>query len=359
MIRVLVVDDSAFMRKLLTDLFERESDFQVADTARNGQDAVEKVKLLKPDLVTMDVEMPVLDGLQALEVIMRDCPVPVVMISSLTKKGADTTVKALALGAVDFVAKAGGAISSITAIQEDILRVCRSAAKANLKPLISRGVSSEVVTSAVPIIRPAMSRPASMGLGTGGAQRIVAIGTSTGGPKALQEVLTRLPGNLPCGVVVVQHMPPGFTKSLAERLNTLSALTVKEAEHQDEIKPGHAYIAPGDYHMAVGRDSSGRAIIKLSQEPPVGGHRPAVDPMFASVAITFGRNTVAVLMTGMGQDGARGMEAIKAQQGWNIAEDQSTAVVYGMPKAAVDRGVVDRVVPLTSIPAEIVRAVTQ
>lgn len=359
MIRVLVVDDSAFMRKLLTDLFEREPDFQIVDTARNGQDAVEKVKQLKPDLVTMDVEMPILDGLQALEVIMRDCPVPVVMISSLTKKGADTTVKALALGAVDFVAKVGGAISSIAAIQDDILRVCRSAAKANIKPLIARGISSEVPMPPT-TMRPVLARPvASSGVQTGGSQRIVAIGTSTGGPKALQEVLTRLPGNLPCGVVVVQHMPPGFTKSLAERLNTLSALAVKEAEHQDEIKPGHVYIAPGDYHMAVGRDSSGRAIIKLSQEPPVGGHRPAVDPMFASVAVTFGHNTVAVLMTGMGQDGAKGMEAIKAQKGWNIAEDQSTAVVYGMPKAAVDRGVVDRVVPLTSIPAEIVRAVTQ
>ena len=352
MTRVLVVDDSAFMRKLLTDLFDQAPDFQVIETARNGQDALEKIKQLKPDLVTMDVEMPVLDGLKALEIIMRETPVPVVMISSLTKKGADTTVKALALGAVDFVAKAGGAISSIATIQEDILRVCRGAAKANLKPLFGRAEAAAPVPP-----RPLTLRPASDG--AMGTQRLVAIGTSTGGPKALQEVLTRLPGNLPCGVVVVQHMPPGFTKSLSERLNTLSELTVKEAEHQDEIKPGHVYIAPGDYHMSVVRDTAGRAIIRLSQDPPIGGHRPAVDPMFASVADSFGRNTVAVLMTGMGQDGAKGMEAIKARQGWNIAEDQSTAVVYGMPKAAVDRGVVDRVVPLTSIPAEIIRAVLQ
>lgn len=353
MIRVLVVDDSAFMRKLLTDLFSETDDFQVLDTARNGQDAVEKVKQYKPDLVTMDVEMPILDGLQALEVIMRESPVPVVMVSSLTKKGADTTVKALALGAVDFVAKAGGAISSIATIQDDILRVCRGAVNANIKPLASIGSAnmlSHIASRPMPL--------KNIG-GAAGAQKLVAIGTSTGGPKALQEVITRLPGNLPCGIVVVQHMPPGFTKSLSERLNTLSELVVKEAEQQDEIKPGHVYIAPGDYHMAVGRDAAGHAFIKLSQDPPVGGHRPAVDPMFASVAAAFGRNTVAVLMTGMGQDGAKGMEIIKKQQGWNIAEDQSTAVVYGMPKAAVDRGVVDRVVPLTSIPNEIVRAVTQ
>ena len=354
MIRVLVADDSAFMRKLLTDLFLAAPDFEVVDTARNGQDAIEKVKQYKPDLVTMDVEMPILNGLQALEAIMRESPVPVVMISSLTKEGADTTVKALALGAVDFVAKAGGAISSITSIQDDILRVCRDAVKANIKTLTAGGSAN--MLSHINTSRP---MPLKNTGGTPGAQKLVAIGTSTGGPKALQEVITRLPGNLPCGIVVVQHMPPGFTKSLSERLNSLSELVVKEAEQQDEIKPGHVYIAPGDYHMAVGRDAAGHAFIKLSQGPPVGGHRPAVDPMFASVAAAFGRNTVAVLMTGMGQDGAKGMEIIKKQQGWNIAEDQSTAVVYGMPKAAVDLGVVDRVVPLTSIPNEIVRAVTQ
>lgn len=352
MIRVLVVDDSAFMRKLLTDLFAQTPDFQVLDTARNGQDALEKVKRFKPDLVTMDVEMPVMDGLQALEAIMREAPVPVVMISSLTKQGADETVRALALGAVDFVAKAGGAISSIATIQEDILHVCRAAAKANLKPLLKIALPVARVTPPQP------TGPRLMGIGTG-AQKIVAIGTSTGGPKALQEVITRLPGNLPCGVVVVQHMPPGFTRSLSERLNSLSALTVKEAADHDEIKPGHVYVAPGDYHMAVVRDAAGKAIIRLNQEPPVGGHRPAVDPMFVSVAESFGRHTVAVLMTGMGQDGAKGMEAIKARQGWNIAEDQSTAIVYGMPKAAVERGVVDKAVPLTSIPDEIIRAVTQ
>ncbi len=350
MTRVLVVDDSAFMRKLLTDLFEQSPDFQVLDTARNGQDALEKVKRLKPDLVTMDVEMPVMDGLRALEAIMRESPVPVVMISSLTKKGADETVRALALGAVDFVAKAGGAISSIATIQDDILRVCRAAAKVNLKHL------SKPVLPAVRATAPVVRRIAGAG---NGAQRIVAIGTSTGGPKALQEVITKLPADLPCGVVVVQHMPPGFTRSLSERLNSLSELTVKEAADQDEIKAGHVYIAPGDYHMAVVRDAAGKAIIRLNQALPVGGHRPAVDPMFVSVAEAFGRNAVAVLMTGMGQDGAKGMEAIKARQGWNIAEDQSTAIVYGMPKAAVERGVVDKAVPLTLIPDEIIRAVTQ
>ena len=349
MIKVLIVDDSVFMRKLLTDLFEAEPDFKVLDTARNGQDAIEKVKKLKPDLVTLDVEMPVMDGLKALEVIMKEAPLPVVMVSSLTQAGAEATMQALELGAFDFVAKTAGPISNVNMIHREILLKCRSAVKANVAQLTKRWVSSPAL--------PTVKSFAAM-TGVAGNERVIAIGTSTGGPRALQEVVTKLPGNLPCGVVIVQHMPPGFTKSLSERLNSLSALAVKEAEHNDIVRPGMVFIAPGDYHMLIEREG-GKAVLKLNQSGPIGGHRPAVDPMMESVAKTFGSRAIGVILTGMGHDGAKGIKAIKQQQGHTIAEDQSTAVVFGMPKSAIELGVVDRVAPITSIANEIIKAVQQ
>ncbi|MCE5284767.1 MAG: chemotaxis response regulator protein-glutamate methylesterase [Pelosinus sp.] len=355
MIRVLIVEDSAFMRKLLTDLFAAEPDFTVIDTARNGKDALDKVRHLKPDVVTMDVEMPVMDGITALETIMREFPTPVVMVSSLTQAGADATIKALALGAVDFIAKAAGPFSSTNGIQNQILTKCRMAVKANVKQLVKRQPPATVQPSSTKQV-PLMSKPALRAGLTG--EQIVAIGTSTGGPRALQEIITKLPGDLPCGIVIVQHMPPGFTKSLAERLNSLSSLQVKEAEHNDVIRPGLVLIAPGDYHMTIEREG-GRRVIKLNQNQPIGGHRPAVNPMFESVAKEYGRNTVGVILTGMGQDGATGMLSIKKQCGYTIAEDQSTAVVFGMPKVAIELGAIDKVAPLTAIAAEIVKAVSK
>lgn len=348
MIRLLVVDDSVFMRKLLSDLFAGEADFTVIDTARNGKEAVDKVKKLKPDLVTMDVEMPIMDGLKALELVMKECPTPVVMISSLTQAGAVATLQALELGAVDFIAKTAGPISSVSGIKNEILNKCRAAARANVLQL-----TKARATSTVSLLQKTHSTP--MGLQD---ERIVAIGTSTGGPRALQEVITKLPGNIPCGVLVVQHMPPGFTKSLADRLNSLSSVTVKEAEHNDVIRPGLVLIAPGDYHMLIEREG-GKAVVKLNQNPPIGGHRPAVDPMMESVARVFGSKTIGVILTGMGHDGAKGIQAIKHQNGQTIAEDQSTAVVYGMPKSAIEMGVVDKTAPITGIAAEILRALSK
>ncbi|MDF2873746.1 MAG: cheB 2, partial [Sporomusa sp.] len=233
MIKVLVVDDSVFMRKLLSDLFASETDFTVLDTARNGKDAIDKVKRLKPDLITMDVEMPVMDGITALEVVMKECPTPVVMISSLTQAGAEATLRALELGAVEFVAKTAGPISNISGIRAEILSKCRAAVKANVAQL----------TKIQPVNL--LNSPFKMAATTGlvADERIVAIGTSTGGPRALQEIITKLPGNIPCSVVIVQHMPPGFTKSLAERLNSLSSVTVKEAEQNDVLRPGLVLIA--------------------------------------------------------------------------------------------------------------------
>ena len=405
MIQILIADDSAFMRKVLTDLFKAQPDFEVVGTAINGRDAVEKVKKYHPDLLTLDVQMPVMDGLNALAVIMEIAPMPVVMLSSLTKEGTDETIRALSLGAVDFISKAGGSISRIDTIEEDIRAKCRAAAKANVKRSMKGARAAELAErerrakekaepprmhhvelparhnpfgtkpateekkprnpfghhenpllqkrkpTLTPHAQPAPNVKAS-GAGSG---KLVAIGTSTGGPQALQSVITRLPGDLPCGVVVVQHMPPGFTKSLANRLDSLSKVSVKEAEDGDVIEPGHVYIAPGNYHMRVASEGSKRKIV-LSQDPPVGNHRPAVNVLYDSVA-PVGKNLVAVIMTGMGCDGTEGMKKIKAQGGYSIAQDESTSVVYGMPKSVVDAGLADEVRPVTDIARAIVAAV--
>jgi len=345
MIQILIVDDSAFMRKLLSDLFSSEPDFMVIDTARNGQDAVDKVKRLKPDLITMDVEMPIMDGITALEIIMKNTPTPVVMISSLTRDGAEATMCALELGAVDFVAKSVGIISSISGIGHEIVAKARVAVGAKVPKFFGKTVKM-----------PSINNPLFQRTIVASDEQIVAIGTSTGGPRALQEIIPKLPGNLPCGVVIVQHMPPGFTKSLSERLNSLSTLTVKEAEHNDVIRPGLVLIAPGDYHMTIEREGN-KKVVKLNQSNPISGHRPAVDPMMESVARAYGQRAVGVILTGMGHDGAKGVQAIKQQLGYTIAEDQSTAVVFGMSKSAIELGVVDKVAPLSAIAAEIVKAI--
>lgn len=402
MIRVLIADDSAFMRKVLADLFQKQPDFDVVGTAMNGKDAVSKVKQLQPDLVTMDVNMPVMDGINALAIIMESSPVPVVMLSSLTQKGTDATIRALSLGAVDFISKAGGSISRIDDIAEEILTKCRNAAKAHVHrtvavtkprpavapaqtiPIMKRGELPhrqgmklpQMTAGAVPAapaagigsrrhnpllqsrtsVPPSIGRPTPIATGgSGSSKKLVVIGTSTGGPQALQNVITRLPGNLPCGVVVVQHMPAGFTKALADRLNSISQVTVKEAEDEESIRAGHVYIAPGDFHLRV-RDDGGIRKIKLSQEARVGNHRPAVNVMYDSVA-SIGQNLVAVIMTGMGADGCEGMKKIKASGGYSIAQDESTCVVYGMPKAVVDAGLADEIRPVQDIAQAIVEAV--
>lgn len=401
MIKILIADDSAFMRKVLSDLFAAQPDFEVVGTAINGRDAIEKVKQYDPDLLTMDVQMPVMDGLNALAVIMEIHPMPVVMLSSLTKEGTDETIRALSLGAVDFISKAGGSISRIDTIEADILAKCRAAAKTNVRSAVAGARAAERAEkerekkkTASPVMRhidlprhtahetpkgpspfaagkwenpllrsrskvftPHSTSPAEVAPPTagGGGGKLVAIGTSTGGPQALQSVITRLPKDLPCGVVVVQHMPPGFTKSLAQRLDSLSAVHVKEAEDGDIIRSGCVYIAPGNYHMRVSGSGGARKIV-LGQDPPVGNHRPAVNVLFDSVA-PIGRRLVAVIMTGMGSDGTEGMKKIKAEGGYSIAQDESTSVVYGMPKSVVDAGLADEIRPVTDIARAIIAAV--
>lgn len=302
MIRVLIADDSAFMRKVLSDLFNKQNDFEVAGTAINGKDAIEKVKKLKPDLLTLDVQMPVMDGLEALAIIMDECPLPVVMVSSMTQRGTDATIRALSLGAIDFVSKVGGPISKIDPIEKELIEKCREAATAHASKVRTSAADSRPLIytpkitppepptmrkiefkrrntgyvfgqkptiTKIPVAPPVTAKPApTLTSNTSSNKKLVAIGTSTGGPQALQTVITRLPGNLPCGVVVVQHMPAGFTRSLADRLNSISEISVKEAEHDEIIKDGQVYIAPGNFHMRVVPALGGARKIALSQDRP-------------------------------------------------------------------------------------------
>ncbi len=328
------------MRRVISDILNAAPGIAVVGTARDGEEALQKVAALRPDVVTLDVEMPVRDGLSTLEEIMKSHPVPVVMLSSMTQAGAEVTVKALQKGAVDFVAKPSGPVSlDLEAVKEELVAKVRVAARAR---------SPRPLPECLPPPRP-QARPPGEPPG-----KLVLIGTSTGGPRALAEVMTRLPGDLPAAVLVVQHMPAGFTRSLAERLDQLSALRVKEAEDGEEAVSGTVYIAPGDSHLLVERGARGPRL-RLSKEAPRGGHRPSVDVMMVSAARAGNWGLVGVLLTGMGNDGLEGFREIKARRGKTIAEDASTAVVYGMPRAVVEAGLADVVVPLPAVAGEIVR----
>ncbi len=346
-IRVLVVDDSAFMRKVISDIVNQAPGLEVVGIARDGADALKKIQDLKPDVITMDIEMPVLDGMSALEKIMQNNPVPVIMLSSLTREGAEKTMKALELGAVDFIAKPSGQISlDIDKIQNQLVEKIFIAADTKNK-------IANISTSPRPIREIVPNLPRSkINLDHKQLNKIVLIGTSTGGPKALQEVIPTLPASIDAAIMIVQHMPPGFTKSLAERLDSISRIKVKEAEQGEKVVPGCAYIAPGDSHMLVKSHGFGqeRSLnIVLDKSPPRGGHRPSVDNMMESAAEQFWAHMVGVIMTGMGSDGAEGIKEIKGKKGKNIAEDKSSCIVYGMPKAAAETGTVDKVVPLNEI----------
>ncbi len=349
--RVLVVDDSAFMRKVIADIINSDPGLTVIDTAKNGQEAVQKVQQLKPDVMTLDVEMPVMDGLSALEIVMRDAPMPVIMLSSLTKEGADATLRALELGALDFITKPSSIFQINTQdMQQELRNKLKMASKVSI-----RGRSAprkERVPAPLPkrtntdqILAPRDGR----------IKKIIAIGTSTGGPKALQDVIPNLPANIAASVLIVQHMPPGFTKSLAERLDSISRIRVKEAEHNDILLSGWAYIAPGDYHLRVVRDGHNYRI-KLGDDPQVSGHRPSVDAMMDSIADLGMSEVIGVIMTGMGADGAKGLKRLKANRTYVIAQDEESCVVYGMPKSAVKLDAVDKIVSLYDIADEIIRA---
>jgi len=345
--RVLVVEDSSFMRQFISDILHSDRELKVIATAVNGIDAVEKVKTLKPDAITMDIEMPEMDGLMALKVIMKECPTPVVMLSNRTRVGASSTVKALELGALDFVAKPSGNISlDLEKIQDELILKVKIAAQAyNRVVRLSPASGMQVTTTEI------ISSRATTELSLPELRKIIAIGTSTGGPRALQTVLSRLPGNIPAGIAIVQHMPAGFTKSLADRLDTICQMHVSEARDGDELKAGTALVAPGDKHMRIARLGD-RFYVKLGSEPPVGGLRPSVDVMMESLT-ECDIPIMGVLLTGMGQDGVNGFKKIRAVNGFTIAEDESTCVVYGMPRAAIECNCVDLVAPLHHVPQEI------
>ncbi len=349
-IKVLIIDDSAFMRRLISDMLKSNVGIEVVDTARNGLEGLEKAKALKPDVITLDVEMPVMDGLQTLAELMKLKPVPkVIMISSLTHEGNEATIKALELGAIDFVTKPTASIFNLNAehIKDQLIAIIDTIGKSSVtyNPQINIAEKSPIITKIKPTIASWEKD----------LKYIVAIGTSTGGPRALQEVLTKLPQNIPAAILVVQHMPPGFTKSLATRLDSLSDICVKEAEEGDVLKPGCAYIAPGDFHMVINPYRSDKYKISINRESPVTGHRPSVNVMMKSVAESGHKNIIAVMMTGMGNDGSEGILKIKNAGGKTIAQDEGTCVVYGMPKAAVKIGAIDTIVPLHNIPKEILK----
>lgn len=350
-IKVLVVDDSAFMRKSISLLLESDPQIKVIDTATDGKVAIDKVRRLKPDVVTLDVEMPNMDGLQALEIIMKDCPTPVMMVSSLTQEGADTTLKALELGAVDFIPKEMSFVSvAISNIKDELIKKVKAIYKN--KSVIRRlsNLSSKSATS------PKSERVIIQNIPRKN-YRALAIGISTGGPISLQKVIPLLSEKIRIPIFIVQHMPPKFTASLAERLNTLSPLEVKEAENGEVVRDGVVYIAPGGLHMTVIKDKLNNKIIQVSESPNNMLHRPSVDVMLESVHQIYGEKVLGIIMTGMGKDGLEGIKKIKSNGGFCIAQDEESCVVYGMPRAIVENGLADIVASLEEIPKLINQAV--
>lgn len=334
-IRVLIVDDSAFMRHTISRHLEADSDITVVGSARDGLDALDKIASLKPDVVTLDVEMPRMDGLTALKRIMAEHPTPVVMLSSLTQRGASTTIRALMRGAVDFVPKPAANID-IHTVMEDLIAKVKTAA--DTRSSMSRVAKTTSPASVAPTTRLGL-RPFRDG------DPVIVIGASTGGPRALQRVLSGLPSELSAAVAVVQHMPPGFTQSLAQRLNESSALIVQEATDGDRLAQGLVLLAPGDFHLQF--SDNGR--ITLDQGPRRNHVRPAVDVTMESAAQYYGPAVIGVVLTGMGADGTDGARHIKATGGLVIAEHETTSMVYGMPRSVVEAGLADQVVPLPEV----------
>jgi two-component system, chemotaxis family, protein-glutamate methylesterase/glutaminase len=336
MIKVLVVDDSALMRKLIPQILERDNMIQVVGTAMDGQFALKKIGDLRPDVVTLDLEMPRMDGMETLREIMKHYNLPVIIVSAHTKAGAAATFRALNIGAFDFVAKPRDVLSAqLEGIAQELstkIRVAAASRKVKLVP---------AVAAAPPLRKVKLERRI--------AERAVAIGLSTGGPNALRYLLTQLPSEFPAAVLVVQHMPEGFTETLARRLNEECALDVKEAQSGDLLLSGRVLICPGNRHIKIRRMPLGNIAV-LTDEATVNGHRPSVDVLFRSLAREFGPDGVAVLMTGMGEDGADGMGEVRARGGTTIAQNEESCVVYGMPRAAIERGHASRILPLESIP---------
>jgi two-component system chemotaxis response regulator CheB len=335
-IRVLVVDDSALMRRLLTALLSRDPAIEIVGAAADPYFAREKIRKLSPDVLTLDVEMPRMDGLTFLEKLMRRRPTPVVMVSALTEAGCETTLRALELGAVDFVTKPRLDVAErMGEVAEEIIEKVKAAARARLP--------AREVTPPPRILSAALPRS---------SEQVIAVGASTGGTEALKALLATMPADAP-GFVIVQHMPELFTRAFAERLNGLCAIRVKEAADGDRVLPGHAFIAPGNHHMTLGR-SGASYYVRIDGGPPVNHHRPSVDVLFESCARYAGANAIGVIMTGMGIDGARGLLEMRRSGAATLAQDEASSVVFGMPKAAIELGAAGEVKSLYELPAALV-----
>lgn len=353
MVRILIVDDSAFMRNALTTMLSSDPEIKIVGTARDGLEAIEKVQSLKPDVVTMDVEMPRMDGIAALKHIMETDPLPVIMVSSITTEGAKVTLDALDLGAVDFIPKNLSELSvNIVKIKEILID--------KIKQIGRRGLVLKRIRPAAAATCPkTVAAPPHLPLRTTGDRRvgIVSVGTSTGGPKALQEIITRLPKNFPAPIVIAQHMPPNFTGPFAERLNQLSQIEVREAVEGEPLKPGVALIAPGRGHMRVVRARGIETVISISENKEDFIYRPSVDALMSSVAEYYPGRALGVILTGMGNDGLKGLINLKKTGGRIFAQDEESCVVYGMPKAVVDAGIADKVLSLDEMAGEIINSV--
>ncbi|MBT9164490.1 MAG: Chemotaxis response regulator protein-glutamate methylesterase [candidate division WS2 bacterium] len=343
-IRVLIVDDSPFIRKALLRIFESEPSIAVVGVARNGKEAIKKLVELEPDVITLDIMMPEMDGIETLKIMMETKPTPVLMLSQYTHEGAELTLNALELGAMDFVDKSTTGLMDFSGLAKEI--ISKVMAITGRKPL--------------KITSPSMAPQEYKGRGI---IDTVAIGASTGGPPALQMLLPKFPRDVSFGILIVQHMPHGFTGPLAKRLDTMCQIHVKEAEKGDAIEPGLALVAPSGLHMKVKKVKSSKLkvkserLVKLDFEPLNSTHRPSVDVLFQSVAENYGSRAMGVILTGMGSDGVKGMRLIKEQGGITLAQDEATSTIFGMPKVAIENGIVDKVAPITSMAEEIMKTV--
>jgi len=340
-IRVLIIDDSALIRSVLTQIIGKQVDLEVVGAAPDPLVAREMIRALNPDVLTLDIEMPRMDGLDFLEKLMRLRPTPVVMVSTLTQRGADATIRALELGAIDFVAKPRlGIAAGMHDLGAEICDKIRIAATARTRRHLASLPS--------PVQKPAFDgNRSAVHVSRISTEKLIAIGASTGGTEAIREVLARLPADCP-GVLITQHMPAGFTRSFAARMDSLSRLAVSEATHGERVLPGHAYIAPGDRHMRLAKSGS-NYILWLDDSEPVNRHRPSVEVMFRSVAQIAAGNALGVMLTGMGRDGAAAMREMREAGSFNIAQDEASCVVFGMPREAIAAGAVDQVLPVTEI----------
>ncbi|HIQ38727.1 MAG TPA: chemotaxis response regulator protein-glutamate methylesterase [Methanothermococcus okinawensis] len=356
-IRVLVVDDSAFMRKVISDILNSDEEIEVVGTAKDGVEAVELTKKLKPDVITMDVEMPRMNGIEAVKKIMEIQPTPIVMLSALTKRGSKETLEALEAGAVDFIPKPSGTISlDIREIGEELIKKVKAAAKARVRRRIpTKPKTEEEKKEETPKKEKKVSPELELDIPPERLSKMaVMIGSSTGGPPVVTQIISKLPKNMP-PIFIVQHMPEGFTKMFAERMNAESQLTVKEAEDGELVRPGYAYVAPGGYHMLLKKRGNNVYIVLDKNMPKVHGTKPSVEVTAEYVARIYGGKTVAVMLTGIGRDGADAYKMIKEKGGKIIAQDKDSCVVFGMPKAVIELGIADAILPPSKIPEAIVK----